>query len=100
VKIEFNLDDTRVNDVINRAIEGLAVLYYDEPKGPLAKAVVELVNEQVQQIVSKIDLTDMIQARITSKLMPTLEAIIEQQIKAAAKKAVKAAMDKRQEMQE
>jgi uncharacterized membrane protein YheB (UPF0754 family) len=99
MKVEFELNDARVNGAINRILEDQAVLYYNEPKGPLAKAVVELVNENVGQIVSKIDLTDMIQARITTQLMPTLEAIIEQQIKTAAKKAVKAAMDQRQETQ-
>jgi hypothetical protein len=41
----------------------------------------------------------MIQSRITSTLIPTLESIIDQQIKTAAKKAVKAAMDKHQETQ-
>jgi len=99
MRIAFELDDARLNGAINRVLEDQAVLYYNEPKGPLSKAIVEIVNEQVGQIIETIDLTDMIQARITTQLMPTLEAIIEQQIKTAAKKAVKAAMDQRQETQ-
>ena len=100
MRIVFEIPDTAIHKSICSEIERQSSLdHYGRANGPLAEAAIKVVNQQVNQFVSQIDLTDMIQARITSTLIPTLESIIDQQIKSAAKKAVKAEMEKHQETQ-
>ena len=100
MKVEIDIPDETIRRLIKSSIEQQATLdYYGKPNGPFADQVKILALEQTESLVQQIDIPTMVQERIDLLLTPTLETIIDQQIKTAAKKAVKVAMDKHQETQ-
>ena len=97
MRIEFEIPDTTINKMITSTLETQAKLdQYGRTNGPLAQSVKMIAEEQVQSALSELDLSEMVRKLIDISLIPTLETIIDNQIKAAAKKAVKAAMDKQE----
>jgi hypothetical protein len=100
MKVEIDIQDATINRMIQSTLERQATLdHYGKPTGPLAESIKAIADDQIQSVLVGMDLKEMVQQRIHLSLIPTLETIIDQQIKAAAKKAVKAEMDKKQETQ-
>ena len=100
MRIEIEIPDTTINKMITSTLETQARLDpYGRANGPLAESVKKIAEEQIQSSLSELDLSEIVRERVHFSLIPTLETIIDNQIKVEAKKAVRAAMNQRQETQ-
>ena len=100
MKVEIDIQDETIKRMIKSTLETQARLdHYGKANGPLAESVNQITNDHIQSILLELDLSNLVRERIDLSLIPTLETVIDQKIKAAAKKAVKAAMDQHQETQ-
>lgn len=97
MKLEFEIPDEVIKQVIKSRLEGQASTDYHGRivNGPLADAIIKIADDQIQSALLGLDLSELVQKRVDHSLIPTLESIIDQQIKANAKKAVKQAMEQK-----
>lgn len=93
MKIEIDIDDAKIRLAVNSAAQKvLSNDRYSGFSGYMADELVSTICAKVEAEISKLDFQAIINDVIESNLVPTVRELIQSELKAEAKKAVKAAM--------
>jgi hypothetical protein len=93
MKIEFEISDDTIKKSISKQLETwFSVDLWGRAGGEMAVAVHSAIKTHVTDAIAAIDVSKLVAERIREKMMPTIQQMIDMELKAAAKKAVKAAM--------
>lgn len=98
MKIEIDLPDTAIRTAISKvatSIIGLDPWDKRRIEGEMAKYLSDEIGRQIKAHIDAIDLSSEIAETVELKMMPTIREAIERELKASARKAVKAEMERR-----
>jgi hypothetical protein len=96
MQINFELQDEYVQETISGVARAVLGESWDRRlTGVAAKYFRDEIERQVKAHIDTVDLSAEIASTVESQMMPTIREAIERELKAAARKAVKAEMENR-----